>query len=102
MKKLAFLLLLLLSVGAHAAITHVASVSAQGNSVTVNTTGAIDTTGANLCVATISSNLGASSFTSVTDSNANTWSTAVDWTANGGDFIRIMYPQPRRPYLRSD
>lgn len=75
------------------AIAHVASTSAQGNSVNTNTTGAIDTTGANFLVVCIASNLGSSSFTSLTDSKSNTWQVALNWTSNSGDFIRIMYAE---------
>ena len=78
------------------AIAHIATQSAQANSSATCVTSAIDTTGANLLIATITSNGGASGFTSFVDSKGNTWQTAVDWTANGGstDFIRIMYSTP--------
>ncbi len=77
------------------AIAHVASTSAQGNAAFTNTTSGINTTGANFLVATITTNAvpGSSGFTSFVDSKGNTWSTAVDWTANGGDSVRIMYVQ---------
>ena len=70
-----------------------AAVNSQSNSNPTNTTGAIDTTGANFLVATLISNQGATGFTSFADSKGGTWQTAVDWTANGGDFVRIMYAE---------
>jgi hypothetical protein len=74
------------------AIAYVQSASVQNNSNPSAATGAIDTSGANFLVATITSNQGATGFTSFTDNKSNTnWQVAVDWTANGGDFIRIMY-----------
>lgn len=98
MRKLLAAVLLCLMAGAVnpalSAPALVASVGVQGVAGSCNTTASIDTTGATLLVAGVSSDSGNGTSKVVTDSKSNTWTRVGRYATGGSEQIEIYYSSP--------